>query len=661
MKTCWLIGALGLAACGGNARPAVVVNTAPASAAECPAGGAVVSSGADDNGNGLLDDAEVASRVVVCDDPPVKPPPTLVRLVAEPTGAHCLLAGTAIESGPDRNGNGVLDDDEVTGVEYACGEPLLTRLAAAPPDAQCVAGGVAFLAGRDRNHDGRLEDDEVEQREVACGDEVARDIAVHTADDAAALAGIAVITGSLMVDNVALGELAMPRLVQIRGGLEIKGNAALARVALPVLQTIDGVLALALDPQLTTLELPQLRRVGGLVLDGVAVSDLQGLAALAEVRGDVQISNDAALGALDLPPGRIDGDLTIRGNAQVTRVAASLHGRLGAVRIENNPQLTGIDLAGAAAGRLAQVGGVTMRANDALERVALDADDLGAIFVAGSTRLADVAVTGVGISGAVWMDGIGELRLGFTALAPDAFTIGGTLHLSGPLVAITSSRPLVVNRDCTLDMTHLTAFGPDVVGRVDGLLVLSNNPRLTSVATIPVGSLEVSGDHALTELDFDLGEEFGGQLTIFNNAILEAAPFDRLRVAGYAVISANPALKAVFGPSLERVNGDLAIFDNDNLSELGLVNLAEVGGIAIEDCDGLTEIDLPALRQVNIFFARVNRNSQLRHIRVPVLRFADFDVLGNPHLPACEVTAMFALIGGEHDQRFNDDTAVCTP
>jgi hypothetical protein len=661
MKTCCLIGALGLAACGGGARPAaVVVATTPASTAECPFGGAVVSTGSDDNGNGMLDDVEIADRVVVCSDPPVKPPPvTLVRLVAEPIGAHCALAGTAVQSGPDRNGNGVLDDDEVTHIDYACGEPLLTRLAPAPPDAQCVAGGVAFLAGRDHNHDGKLEDNEVEERHVACGDELAGDIAVGSVDDAAALAGIAVITGSLTVDATAVGELAMPRLVQVRGGIEIKGNAALVRVALPALQTVDGVFALALDPQLTTLELPLLHRVGGLVIDGTALADLHALAALDEVFGDVQISNNPALGSLALPPGRVDGMLAIDRNAQLATISASLRGRLGAVHISTNPQLTGIDLAGAAAGRLTTVGGVTVMSNNSLERVALDADDFDAITIGDDPRLAEVAVTGVQVSGDVWLGGDGEASLAFTAVA-DAFTIVGSLRLSGPFTAITSSRPLIVKRDCLLDMTLLTAFGPDVVSRVDGGLTLSNNPRLTSVATIPVGSLEVSGNHALTELNFDLGDFSGGQLTISNNATLQSAPFDRLRFfSGYVMISGNPALKTVFGPSLEWVSGALTYFENDSLTDLGLTNLRFVGGLQVVSCNALTEIDLPALSRANIFITRIDFNQELRHIHFPVLRFSDFEVLDNPHLPTCEVTALFAVIGGDHHQSGNDDAAVC--
>jgi len=664
-KRSWLIGALGLAAC---ARPAlhqgpVVVATAPAGAAECPFGGAVVRSGTDDNGNGILDDAEVATRTVVCNDPPAEAPPTtVVRLVVEPAGAHCTLPGTAVQSGPDRNRNGVLDDDEVVHIQYACGEPLLTRLAAAPPDAHCVAGGVAFLAGRDGNHDGRLEDGEIEQREVMCGDELAGDVVLHDASEVAALAGIAVITGGLTIDDTTLGELALPRLVQVRGGIEVKGNAALDRVALPALQSVDGPLTLALDPALTALEVPQLRRVGGLVLDGTGLSELGGLATLPAVLGDIRIANNGALTALDLALGRVSGGLAIDGNPQLSRVGAALPGALGAVHIASNPQLAGVALAGTASARLTAVGSVVIDSNAALGRVALDSDELSGVAILNSPYLTDVAVTGGRVTGDVLVLGNGELRLAFSAPAAEAFTVEGSLQVSGPATTLTSSPPLVVARDCTIDRTYLTAFGPDQVSRVGGDLALRNNPRLTAIATLPVGSLEIVGNHALTELGFQLPAELHGDLSIMNNAILTSAPFALLeRVDGAVTVRGNSALKTVFSPSLEVVDGPLSIRDNDSLTELGLAHLRFAGGVQVVACPLVTEVSLPALTFIGFFGVNIANNPAVKHVAFPLVRSGDFFVFNNPVLPTCELTALFAAIGGDHEQSGNDDTAVCTP
>jgi hypothetical protein len=67
------------------------------------------------------------------------------------------------------------------------------------------------------------------------------------------------------------------------------------------------------------------------------------------------------------------------------------------------------------------------------------------------------------------------------------------------------------------------------------------------------------------------------------------------------------------------------------------------------------------LSQANIWGVDILGNIELRHVRFPVLRVADFWVINNPRLPACEVMAMFALMGGEHEQRLNDETTVCGP
>lgn len=135
-----VVGIAGLAviaACGDNGveRPGppppakLVVRVEPASVADCPFGGSVVSSGIDENRNGVLDDDEVAKRTPLCNDPPAAATPkTVVRLLPELRGEHCALDGTAVQSGPDRNGNGVLDDDEVEHIEYACGEVMRTQI-----------------------------------------------------------------------------------------------------------------------------------------------------------------------------------------------------------------------------------------------------------------------------------------------------------------------------------------------------------------------------------------------------------------------------------------------------------------------------------------------------------------------------------------------------
>jgi hypothetical protein len=657
-----------IAACGDNrsnreqVTPAIVVRTDPASAADCPYGGSVVSSGFDDSGDGALDDVEIESRTVLCNDAPVPPPPPIVvRLVVEPAGPHCALRGTAVESGPDHNGNGRLDDDEVTHVDYVCGDVLLTRLATEPPGSRCVAGGVAFLIGRDRNHDGQLGDDEVEETDLECGHELSRDVTLQSAADVAALENITAITGSLAVADTGLTELVLPRLVQVRGALEINNNASLIHIAMPVLQSVDGRVNLALDGQLTTIEMPQLHRLGSLVIDGdAALHDLSGLPMLTDVLLDVQISGNDSLASADLPVTQLGGDLTIDGNAQLAHV--SWVAGTGSVRITANPRLETVDLP-VASRTFGGLGALTISSNAQLGRISMNVEQLDAIRIEDNARLSDIAVTTFQVLGDVVVRGNGPLRLTLAGDSSFQLPIAGSLSLAGPIETFDTPVPLAVTGDCTIDGTQLASLGtPNQVMRVAGSLALTGNPRLTAISFLLVGAnLEVRGNAALSTLRFLAQDQIDGSVTIEDNAALEAVPsLEALRrIRGNVRIVSNPALKAAFGHALERVDGDLTFDGNDSLDDLGLVRIAHARSLSVAHCGSLTELDLPALSDA--ISIEVRGNATLGHLQLPVLRSADLGVFDNPRLPACEVTALFAAVLGDHHQSGNDEVAVCTP
>lgn len=72
----------------------------------------------------------------------------LTRIVPEAAGANCPAGGQAIRFGVDRNGSGLLDDDEVTGVSYVCNgtsSSMSTDLVPIlPGDPRCPDGGMAL-------------------------------------------------------------------------------------------------------------------------------------------------------------------------------------------------------------------------------------------------------------------------------------------------------------------------------------------------------------------------------------------------------------------------------------------------------------------------------------------------------------------------------------
>lgn len=126
--TAWLwLGVVG--ACT-NETPASLVVVDQASAADCPGGGLVVRAGADGNGDGVLSDDESTQREVLCSgatgatggagtDAEVL---TEIDIVPPGTG-DCGSGGVRVRVGTDADGDGALDDDEVASSEVDCLPP----------------------------------------------------------------------------------------------------------------------------------------------------------------------------------------------------------------------------------------------------------------------------------------------------------------------------------------------------------------------------------------------------------------------------------------------------------------------------------------------------------------------------------------------------------
>jgi len=147
--------------------------TQGAPAAVCPSGGLQVDTGVDQNGNGLLDTAEVTNTTDVCNEaatPSVAQ--TLLDLRPEPAGTNCAAGGTAIVSGVDQNRDGVLSPAEATATSYVCNSTqagntsLLVTTAA--PATRCAAGGVRLESGVDLNGNGVLDTAEITHTSYVC-------------------------------------------------------------------------------------------------------------------------------------------------------------------------------------------------------------------------------------------------------------------------------------------------------------------------------------------------------------------------------------------------------------------------------------------------------------------------------------------------------------
>ena len=124
----------------------------------------------DNNSNGVLDSNEILSTNYVCHG--VDGNTSLTSVTTEPAGDNCENGGVRIDSGVDTNGNGTLDEDEVTATAYVCngidGNNSLTKITNEAAGDNCETGGVKIDTGIDTNGDGKLEESEIIATDYAC-------------------------------------------------------------------------------------------------------------------------------------------------------------------------------------------------------------------------------------------------------------------------------------------------------------------------------------------------------------------------------------------------------------------------------------------------------------------------------------------------------------
>jgi hypothetical protein len=182
-----------------------------------------------------------------------------------------------------------------------------------------------------------------------------------------------------------------------------------------------------------------------------------------------------------------------------------------------------------------------------------------------------------------------------------------------------------------------------------------------------IGSLEVVDNALLQSLAFvSLGftPDTVGAVTITDNPLLASAP-DLVNVShvhGAIDLERNPALANPFGTPLARVEGRMVVVDSAGITDLQFPNLVQVDStLEVTSNAALQSLVLPALSDVADRLS-IASNPALHHIDFSSLVHSDdFEVVDNPHLPTCEVLAVFAHTTGAQQQSGNDDTASCVP
>jgi hypothetical protein len=523
----------------------------------CPLGGQVSHAGRDTNGDGILDDGEVTREVYGCTEAdPVRA--RLSVLPAAPFSGGCRFDGTLVEAGADANRNGELESGELRAAVPVCINitRVLMRVRPEPAGAACATGGTAADVGEDRDGDGVLDAGEVSASAYVCQPSLTFD-GDYVVDDAADLVALAPIS-------------------RIRGRLRIQGGT-LTEVELPGLVAVDGDLRVESAVALTRLELRGLRYVGGALFAGYN-SQLETLVVGTGVEQAVWVGTDLVL---------------------ITNAKLSTLTGLSYVSPRNNFVLNNND-ALQAPGVLAYVqrltGFVTIDENDLLRELPLhNLEEVGGLLtVAGNPSLTS-------------LNGLGSLM-----------SVGGDLTLH--------------DNDALLNLAGL------FVRKVGGTLDISRNDSLVATGELPVlrrvGGISINGNDSLE--------------TVSNMPVLEL-------VEGDFSIGANRKLLGVEElRSLGYVGGRLSVSGSPLLTRLsGFGRLLRVRRLEVRDSDALVSLDdLAGLRDMEELVVQNNPSLSTLGLRELERVGARFVVTDNPSLPGCLATSLAdAVYAGPPEQR----------
>lgn len=191
---------------GNNGNNSITVVTNEPSNLNCQNGGIKINSGLDINGNGLLEDSEISTTAYVCNG--IDGNSSLTRITNEEIGSHCENGGLKIEYGLDLNLDNTLNDNEVSFTTYICnginGDTSLVSIVDEAEGENCENGGIKINSGIDSNSNGILDNDEIDNAKYVCNGiggvgEVVLDFNYSFADGTNSSAGM--VSGLFMINN----------------------------------------------------------------------------------------------------------------------------------------------------------------------------------------------------------------------------------------------------------------------------------------------------------------------------------------------------------------------------------------------------------------------------------------------------------------------------
>ncbi|MBN9682024.1 MULTISPECIES: DUF7151 family protein [unclassified Corallococcus] len=592
--------------------------------------------------------------------------PALSRVLPEAPGAACAFGGKAVQTGLDLDGDGALAATEVTHTDYVCADAptqVLVRTSELAPGAVCAEGGRLTQAGLDLDGDGVLDDAEVTREVPACTRAAA--IVTRTrpvTDSPLCLSPATVLEAGDDVDgDGVLGTaevqashhfcLVDSALLRIQVQPEPAGGAC-GRPGTRVEAFGDLDNNGQRDPDaeaLTTLLLCQPARVysGGPYVVATA-EDLAGLQGVTRVDGDLLIHGET-LTDLALPElSAVMGALSIQANPQLTRVALPGLRFAGELWLDDNAALSTATV-GDPAGRVHVDRNVSVRGNPVLPSL----DGLRALTPRRWLGVSDNALLET-----FEFPGVDSL--------PDGLSVQGNPRLRTlSMPFLESAGSVSLSQNASLEslsglsslrtVEHLSIFSSGKLTTVQGLDNLQSASSITVAKNAKLQTME--GFPSLIRV--------GSVLIGDNAALVSAGGMPELRtVSEVFTVRNNALLTSVAGLGhLDSVH-TLLVELNPRLTDLGgFGRLLRLDRLSVRYNNDLRELNrMEGLRQLQ--FLTVTDNPSLQELGLHGLQTVEqgFNVANNPLLPACSARELADRVYSGMEVRVingNDDAAPC--
>ncbi|RKH36315.1 DUF7151 family protein [Corallococcus sicarius] len=632
----------------------------------CASGGQAVLSGLDEDRDGVLDDAEVSATEYVCAD---ALPQVRTRTQVEPPGSHCVHGGQAVQSGLDSDGNGQLDDLEVSSTAYVCATTvphILVRVQPVAPGAQCPRGGQVTHAGYDLNGNEHLEDEEVTRKVEVCNElapvlartrelpgsvapcEQGGSVVEAGADlDLDGVLDAAEIQATAYACDVAPAHVRLQQYPASVGSIPCPTGGT----SVDAFQDSNGDTRPDPGGFTTRVFVCDAARIhdGDLVVTSAV--DLVSLEGIDRLRGDLLIEAPTLPEAIVPTLSIIDGSFIVQGNSNLKRLVLTTLRFVGEdVEIRDNAQLVELGLGDDSQGLLRVAGSLVVEENARL----LSLGGLIALVPAESIVLrANNAMVDPG--------NLAHIR-----------TLAGSLIIEDNLRMIRA--PLHNLSEVQGDVRLLgnsgmgSPQGLEQLGTVDGTLELTANSKLDSLAPLghllSVGALDVLDNPQLPDTSGLVSLTRAGSIHIQGNpALVSVGDMPELAWVeqGFSV-KHNAALQRVHGMPLLRHATGVTLVGNALLTSLeGFARLPQLSGLEVMGNPKLPTLgDFARLREVAIF--NLQGNAGLKELGLGELARVtlDFVVVDNPKLPTCQATALAASVfPGTPFIEENDDAATC--